>query len=156
MHTLRLKQLIDQVLESLPQPYTVDVIEDAFNAIENNEMWRKTYDQIVYKLGKPMTNAWGGFWIAHSLGKLAEPQAAATRGTLLDSYAKLVKPAEKRAKKVKEPEAVRLMHDHYQAHRDHLPAAIKDHREVIVALIMGGIAPEIAFSKALEKPAFAR
>lgn len=156
MHNLRLKQLVDEVLKTLPEPHSVDVIEDVFHAIEHNPTWRKTYDQLVYKLGKPTVNAWGGFWIAHAEGRVGEPQAAATRGTLLDSYAKLVNPAAKRSKKLKEPDAVKVMHDHFLANRESLPAAIRDHREVIVALIMGGVAPEVAFSKALEKPAYAR
>src|SRR5258706_14603981 len=126
MHTLRLKQLIDQVLESLPKPYTVDVIEDAFNAIEQNEAWRKTYDQIVYKLGKPMTNAWGGFWIGHSVGKIPEPQAAAARRTLLDSYAKLVNPAEKPAKKGEEPRAGELVHRQLPGPPEKPPPDIKE------------------------------
>jgi len=47
------------------------------------------------------------------------------------------------------------MHDHFLAHRASLPADIRDHREVIVALIMDGIDVEAAFAQALEKPAFA-
>ena len=41
------------------------------------------------------------------------------------------------------------------ANRESLPANIRDHREVIVALIMDGVATEAAFVQALEKPAFA-
>ncbi|HET7729328.1 MAG TPA: hypothetical protein VFK48_13765, partial [Usitatibacter sp.] len=69
MTTLRLKQLVDEVRESLPAPHTPEVIEDVFVAVENNPAWRKTYDEIVYKLGKPTTNAWAGFWIAHGEGR---------------------------------------------------------------------------------------
>jgi ferritin-like protein len=79
----------------------------------------------------------------------------AGKSTLIESYAKLVEPSVKRSKKVKEPEALKAMHDHFLAHRASLPADIRDHREVIVALIMDGIGVEAAFAQALEKPAFA-
>jgi hypothetical protein len=156
MRTIRLKQLIDEVLKSLPTPHTEDVIEDVFLAIEADPLWRKTYDELVYELGKPVVNSWGGFWIAHAEGRVGENQAPATRGTLLDSYSKLVNPAVKRSKKVKEPAALKLMHDHFLEHRADLPATIRDHRDLIVTLIMEGVTTETAFSRALEKPSFAR
>lgn len=155
MRTLRLKQLINEVLDSLPKPHTDDVIEDVFVAIEQNVLWRKSYDEMVYELGKPVVNAWAGFWVSHAEGKTGENRETAGRTSLIESYSKLSAPAEKRAKKVKEPEALKAMHDHYLAHRETLPASIRDHREVIVTLIMDGIAPDVAFVKALEKPAFA-
>ena len=156
MRTRRMKQLIDEALESLPKPHGEDVIEDVFHAIEGNPAWRKTYDEIVYHLGKPTANAWGGFWVAHADAKIGEPPVPATRGTLLQSYAKLVAPAPKRGKKLKEPEAAKAMHEHYVAHRAALPAGIREQRGLIVTLIMAGIDPESAFAKALEKPELAR
>lgn len=155
MSTLRLKQLVDEVRESLPAPHTPEVIEDVFVAVENNPQWRKTYDEIVYKLGKPTTNAWAGFWIAHGEGRVADQRETASRATLIESFTRVVAPAVKRNKKMKEPDAVKAMHDYYQAHRDKLPASIRDHRNVIVTLIMEGIEPEAAFASVLEKPAFA-
>ena len=50
------------------------------------------------------------------------------------AFARVVEPAAKRNKKMKEPDAVKAMHDYYQAHRDSLPASIRDHRNVIVTL----------------------
>lgn len=156
MRTARLKQLIDEVVKSLPTPHTEDVIEDAFVAIEGHPLWRKSYDEMVYEMGKPAVNAWAGFWIAHAVGRVGDGQVPAARSSLIESYVKLVAPAAKRGKKLKEAEALKGMHDHFQAHRDTLPASIREQRELIVALIMAGIQPEVAFAKALEKPAFAR
>lgn len=155
MQTLRLKQLVDEARESLPEPHTEDVIEDVFLAIENNPVWRKTYDDIVYKLGKPATNGWAGFWISHGEGRTGDQRETATRASLIESYSRLVAPAAQRSKKLKEADAVKAMHDHFQANRESLPPTIRDHRDVIVTLIMAGVEPEAAFAKALEKPAFA-
>ena len=56
---------------------------------------------------------------------------------------------------MREPEALKLMHDHFLANRATLGADIRDHREVIVKLIMDGMAVDAAFAQAVEKPAFA-
>jgi hypothetical protein len=155
MQTLRLKQLFDEVLESLPAPHTEDVIEDVFHAIELNPRWRKNYDQMVYELGNATVNAWGGFWIAHAEGRVGDQRQTAKKTTLIESYSTLAKTSAKRAKKVKEPQALKAMHEHWTANRASLPASIRDHREVIVTLIMAGVDPEAAFAKALGKPMFA-
>lgn len=155
MRTLRLKQLVEEVLASIPPPHTKAVIEDVFVAIEGAPAWRKTYDEIVYDLGKPTANAWAGFWISHAEGRVGDERESATRTTLIESYSALVDRAPKRDKKVKKPEALKAMHDHFETNRASLPASVRDHREVIVTLIMEGIGAEAAFSKALETPAFA-
>lgn len=155
IRSLRLKQLVDEILDVIEKPHTDDVIEDVFLAIEKNEIWRKSYDRMVYESGKAAVNAWAGFWISHAEKRVGEARETAARTSLIESYSKLDKPAAKRNKKVKEPEALKAMHDHFLAHRDSLPAQVRDYREVIVALIMDGIGVEAAFTQALEKPAFA-
>jgi hypothetical protein len=155
MSSLRLKQLVDEILERIPPPHDEGVIEEVFARIEADPVWRKTYADCTYLLGKPATAAWTGFWVAHAEQRLGEEREAAARTTLIESYSKLGAKAPKRNKKLKEPDAVRMMHEHYQAHRATLPASVRDQREVIVTLIMDGLPPEVAFEKALEKPAFA-
>ena len=155
MKYLRLKQLMNDVMGSLPVPHTEDVIEDVFVAIEANPVWRKTYDEMVYQSGKAAVNAWAGFWISHAEGRTVEERRTAARTSLIESYSRLVPPAAKKRKKVKEPEALKVMHEHFLSQREALPATIRDHRDVILALIMDGLEPDVAFSKALEKPAFA-
>ncbi|MGZ5105423.1 MAG: hypothetical protein ACXWHB_13150 [Usitatibacter sp.] len=156
MRTLRLKQLVEEVLASIPAPHTKDVIEDVFAAIEHAPAWRKTYDEVVYALGKPTANAWAAFWISHAESRVGDERATATRTSLIESYSVLTERAPKRAKKVKKPEALKAMHDHFESNRASLPPSIRDHREVIVTLIMEGIGPEAAFAKAIEKPALAQ
>jgi len=153
--SVQLKQLVDVVLAGLPKPHTENVIEDVFVAIEGNADWRKSYDRMVYESGKASVNAWMGFWISHAEQRVGDQRETAARSTLIESYSKLVKPAVKRGKKVKEPEALKAMHDHFQANRASLDAGIRDHREVILALIMDGMGVEAAFAQAVDKPAFA-
>jgi hypothetical protein len=100
-------------------------------------------------------NSWGGFWISHAEQRVGDQRETAGRSTLIASYSKLVAPAGKRGKKVKEPEALKAMHDHFLANRATLAADIRDQREVIVRLIMDGMPVEAAFAQAVAKPVFA-
>src|SRR5688572_13888728 len=65
MSSLRLKQLVSEVLEANGAHDADNVIEEVFVAIEANPVWRKTYDSSAYLLGKGMAAAWTGFWVAH-------------------------------------------------------------------------------------------
>jgi hypothetical protein len=151
----RLKLFVEEVLGSLPQPHTPDVIDDAFQAVEGDPAWRKRYDQIAYHMGKAATRAWAGFWIAHIEQLTGEEQVPA-KATMIDTYSRLTKPAPKRGKKVKEPDAVSQMAEHYRLNRDSLPSNIGEQRDVITTLIMSGISTPEAFALAVHTPQLAR
>lgn len=142
------KRLVEEVIASLPKPYTEDVIDDVFHAIENQPEWRRQYDDLVAALGKKVVNARGAFWIASIVGRSGVDQVAAKKSTLIDSYSKLTQSAHKRGKKLKEPEALKTMSDYYRANRSELPSSIVNHRDVIVEILMAGYTAEEAFSKA--------
>ena len=156
MRTARLKAMMEEVLKSLPKPYTKDVIEDVFVAIENNPKWHKEYEGLQYNLGKGIVNSWGGFWVAHATGRAPGTQVSATRTKLLESYAKLAKGPKVAASKVKEAEALKTMSEYFFTNRETLPASVREHRALILELIKSGFPAPDAFAKVLEKPAFAR
>jgi hypothetical protein len=66
-----------------------------------------------------------------------------------DGFVKKSEAAVKPRKKVKESKALELMASHYQANRASLPPTIRQHRELIVELIMEGFPPDEAFAQAL-------
>jgi hypothetical protein len=156
MRTARLKSLVEEVLKTLPKPYTDDVVEDVFVAIENNPRWKKEYDDLLYNLHKNVVNPWGGFWVAHLTGRIAGEQVSASRTTLIESYTKLAKGPKPANKKVKEAEALKAMSEYFFANKESLPAAVRDNRSLILELIKSGIDVADAFAKSLEKPALAR
>jgi len=156
MRAARLKSLIEEVLKTLPRPYTEDLVEDVFVAIENDPRWKKDYDDLQYNLHKNVVNPWGGFWIAHLTGRIPGEQVSASRTTLIDSYAKLAKGPKPSGKKVKQPEALKAMSDYFFANRESLPVAVRENRTLILELIKAGIGVADAFAKSLEKPALAR
>ena len=155
MSSIRLKQLVAEVLKSGIDAKAENVIEEVFVAIEANPGWSQTYKAASYGLGKDVAPAWAGFWIAHLTQRVGDERETAARTTLIESFTRLVGPAATRGKKVKEPDAVAAMHEHFIAHRDSLPGDVRTHRDVIVALIMDGLTPQAAFAAALEKPMFA-
>ena len=156
MRAAQLKKLMEEVVATLPTPHGEDLIEDVFCAIEQNPKWRAEYDALQYSLGKGTMTGWGAFWIARCKGWTAGEQVSAARSTLLDSYAKLVKGPKPSLKKVKEPEALKLMSDYFFANRDSLSAEVRKHRELLLELIKIGMAPAEAFPIVLEKPSMAR
>jgi hypothetical protein len=146
MRTAGIKRLVEEVLSSLPKPHTEDVIDDVFQAIEHRREWRRQYDGLSTDLGKTVVNTWGGFWIAHSEGRWGVHQVTA-KSTLINSYSKLNEAGNRPSKKVREPEALKMMSDYYQKNKANLPTSIADYREEIVELLMEGFAAEEAFSK---------
>jgi hypothetical protein len=155
MYSLRLKQLVTEVLATNNAPEAGDVIEEVFLAIEANPLWRKTFDEVARANGKDMAAAWTGFWVAHLAQRAGEVRETAARSTLIESFTRLDAPAQERGKKLDEAEAVQAMHEYFKANRATLPATVRDHRDVIVALIMDGLPLEAAFAKALAKPMYA-
>lgn len=137
---------MNEVLDSLRKPYTEHVIDEVFAAIENNPKWRKQYDELCDVLGKIVVNTWGGYWVANSLGKVGEHEIPSRKSSLIASYSLLDTDAVP-ARKPKESEAVQLMSDYYQLHKGSLPASVRAHRQLIVELIMEGMAADQAFAR---------
>lgn len=150
MQTAGIKELVTEVLESLPAPHTEDVIDDAFQAIEGQPKWLATYDMLVARHGKATVNSFVGWWIAR-YEERAVKEVAPAKSKLADNYSKLGGPAKKMGKKVKPQGALDLLAAYYQEHRDSLPASIRGSRELIQELIMEGLPVEEAFSQAVHK-----
>jgi hypothetical protein len=154
MKTESIKQLMDEALSSLPQPYTENVIEDVFYEIELNANWYKRYSDLCAEFGKNVTNSLGGYWIGRSLGKVGNRQTTSRRSKLIGAYSILdadAPPPPKR--KPNRTDATKLMSDYYYSNKEILPADITRRREVIIELIMDGMAPGQAFATALDQSA---
>ena len=143
MRTAGVKRLVEEVLTSFPMP----VIDEVFQAIEHKPEWRLRYDNLVAELGKVVVNTWAGLWIANFEGKSGAHEVTA-KSSLIESYSQLTKPADKAGKKIKEPEALKIMSEHYQANKAGLPPSIVKSRELIVELLMAGFSADDAFTKA--------
>jgi len=146
MRTAGVKKLMGTVLDTLPKPHGEDVIDEVFFEIEYGPEYRLEYDALCRELGKTVVNTWGGYWIAHALGMSGPAQVPAKKSKLIQSYSRLTAPAVAPGGKRKEPAALELMSSYYQEHKGTLPASVRNHRELIVELIMSGILPEHAFA----------
>lgn len=144
--TAGVRKLVNAALAKLPKPYAEDVIDDAFLEIENDESLRAQYDALIRELGKSTTNAWGGYWIAQAVGKAAVRQLRSRKSGLIESYSELAEPAIPSGKKRKEPEALQLMSDYYQQHKEALSPSVRNHRELIVDMMVEGLPAEQVFA----------
>jgi hypothetical protein len=153
MKTAGVKKLVGTTLGELPKPYTEDVIEDVFLAIENDPDRMTEYDALCRELGKTTVNTWGGYWIANALGKTGVTQTPSKRCKLLQSYSRLTTDAVPASKKRKEPEALQLMSDYYQQHKARLSPSIRNHRDLIVEMIVEGLPVEEVFAMVPLEPA---
>jgi len=167
LRTAGVRDLVSDVLGSVPKPYTEDVIADVFRGIERSAEWRARYDHLCDELTKTVVNNWCGYWTERLLGGTAIRQVS-SRGGLSESYSKLSldgrasheRPASTRTPKsntvgaktkqhVSEAAAMQLMSDYFQKHKATLSSSIRKHREQIIALLMTGVSPEQAFSTVL-------
>jgi hypothetical protein len=146
MRTVGVKKLVDMALENVPKPYTEDVIEDVFLEVENEPEFMIEYDGLCKQLGKTTVNTWGGYWIANALGKTGLEQVPTRKSKLIQSYSKLTASAAPATGKRKEPLALQLMSDYYQEHKDQLPPSIRNHRDLIVEMLVAGLPVEQVFA----------
>lgn len=146
MRTSDAKQLMADVLASLPQPHGCDIMDDVYYEIEQRIDWRRRYGVLCDALGKTAANNWCGFWIANLENRRRGEQVPTAKSRLIATYSRLVEVAEAPRKKVKEADAVENMAAYFQENRSRLPPAIRKHRETIVELLMAGISAEDAFS----------
>lgn len=148
MKTTRVKALVHQVLDKIPAPYSMHVIDDVFQAIETNPLWLRHYNTLCDELGKSVVNNWCGQWTANALGKRGEVQVSSRKSTLIGSYSLLDADAKPIVSKPTEEGTLLLMSDYYRANQASLPTNIRKHREEIVELLMDGSTVEEAFSLA--------
>ena len=152
MKTAGVKKLVNTALQNVPKPHTEDVIDDVFLLIENEPELRSEYDDLCRQLGKSTVNAWGGYWIANTLGKTGLLQIPSKKSKLIQSYSQLTAAATSSGKKRKEPEALELMSAYYQEHKAKLPPSIRNHRELIVEMIVEGLPVEEVFAMVPMEP----
>lgn len=153
MRTAGVRALVQEVLETMHQPYSHHVIDEVFAAIEQNSSWRIRYDSLCSNLGRDVVNNWGGRWIAITLGKVGEQQVPSKNSRLIGSYSILDTDAKAVTRKPDRAEALQLMSHYHKIHKNNLPTSIRNHRDLIVDLLVAGVRVEDAFSEAMASSA---
>jgi hypothetical protein len=143
--------LVEEALQSLPQPFSEHVIDEVFFAIESTPRWRKEYEGLCLKHTKTVVNNLGGYWIGRALGKVGKKQVPSKKSTLIGSYSILDTDAQPRVGKPKEQDALDAMSKYYRENQATLPplAVMKKHRDEIVELLMDGVPAQDAFAMVL-------
>ena len=73
--------------------------------------------------------------------------------TDFDGFIKIAEADVAPRKRLKEHKALELMSGYYMANKNSLPKNVREHRNLIVELIMEGFPPEVAFTQALRENA---
>ena len=81
--------LVEAIFKKLPQPYSEDVIEDIFVAIEGHERRLQRYQTLETELGKDVLNQWIGQHARQQTGYDSGEVVETTRTSLAHSYTKL-------------------------------------------------------------------
>jgi len=89
MKTAEVKQLVHTVLATLPRPFTVDVVDDVFHAIEREPYLLERYQELCIGLQKNVVHQWIGYWTAAALGTTGEKQRPSKKNHLAGSYSLL-------------------------------------------------------------------
>ncbi len=82
------RDLVADVLRTLPQPYTDDVTDDVCCAIEADPALRQRYDELAADLRDWVVNNWIGQYTSELTGRRSGEQVP-SRSRLIQSYKKL-------------------------------------------------------------------
>ncbi len=82
------KTLVEEVLASFPTPYSEDVIDEVFLAIEANPTWLTAYNVMRNDLGVMVVNQAVESWTSKAVGRTGDHQVP-SRSKLTESYSKL-------------------------------------------------------------------
>jgi hypothetical protein len=83
------KILVQDVLQTFPEPYKEDVIRDVVLAIENEREWRRRYDELCDGLRAWVVNNWIGKYTKYATGLRSWKQVPLEDGHIIKSYTKL-------------------------------------------------------------------
>jgi len=92
LKTEGVKQLVHIVLQTIPEPYREDIIEDVFLMIENKPDLLLQYKQLCEELKKDVVNVWIAKYTKKNTGLNSDEIKTAKRSELIHSYTKLIYP----------------------------------------------------------------
>ncbi len=86
--TAGVELLVQEVLNSIPRPYSEDIIDEVCLAIESNPKWRQRYIELSDELRDWVVNNWIGQYVVQIVGRQSSGQVPSRNG-LMSSYSKL-------------------------------------------------------------------
>ena len=135
MELAPLKALIQEVLNTLPKPYSVDVIDETFHSIETKPEWRKRYEVLCDAGTRTTVNTWGARIVGELLGKRGQRSVNARRSSLISTYSLLDTDARTLARKPKAEEAAQMRWTYWKENKDSYPEDVRKALHGCTALI---------------------
>ena len=84
-----IKDFVNEVLMSIPDPYGEDIIDELFLKVKGDSEYLRTYNQLVDSHTKRVTNQLIGKYTQRITGLNSHERVQATRGNLNRIYTKL-------------------------------------------------------------------
>ncbi|WP_129675151.1 hypothetical protein [Candidatus Chloroploca sp. Khr17] len=81
--------LTKRVLQTMNSPYSEDIIEEVFLAIEANTEWLQNYKELNGTLGNKVVNSWIGRYVKEIAAMKTIREVPAKRSYLIKDYTKL-------------------------------------------------------------------
>ena len=81
--------LAEDILKTMSLPYSEDIIEEVFLAIESHPIWMQRYQDLEADLTRHVVNSWMGKYVREIAGMEKIGEASAERSRLINSYSKL-------------------------------------------------------------------
>lgn len=149
--TAPIRDLMHDALDRLEQPFTEDVIDDVFYAIETTPDLRKRYDALCAERAQTVVNTWGGWWIGNVVERRGLREVKAQRSRLIGQYSKLDQPAvpRLRLRKKKIEAAGDEVYVYYRENKAAMPNGIAKMRDEITAMVADGTPVDQAFEIAI-------
>ena len=82
--------LVSEVLDSIPVPYSEDITDEVCLAIEQRPEWRQCYDDLAQDLRAWVVNNWIGIYTCQLTGRTRGQQRLA-KSVLIQTYSRLIK-----------------------------------------------------------------
>ncbi|WP_129633713.1 hypothetical protein [Candidatus Oscillochloris fontis] len=81
--------LVERVLQTMNTPYSEDIIEEVFLAIETHTDWLQNYNKLNGALGTKVVHSWIGQYVKEITAMKTIREVSAKRSHLIKDYTKL-------------------------------------------------------------------
>lgn len=92
LKTEDVNQLVHAILQTIPEPYSEDIIDEVFLTIEKNPHWLRQYKKLCDELNKNVVNVWIAKYTKKNTGLNSGEIKAAVQSHLIQSFTKLTYP----------------------------------------------------------------
>ena len=144
--TSPIRDLVARVLDTLPLPFTDDLIDDLLFEIEQTPALLSEYRQLESRFGQHVLHTMIGRWTSRLVERRGEREVSSKRNHLTARYSVLDQPAPPRLTAQQLVQAAsEEVFQFFNRHREAIPKDVRAHKDELVRRVAGGDLAEAAF-----------